>query len=383
MPPLWKIKREAKRLLNQVKSAPADLLGYYLANPYYDKYLIKKSKKNYGAIPEGNKIGIYLILPTHGIQPSHIAALKYITKNGYSPILVSNLPLSEPDRKLALENSWKVIERPNFGYDFGGYRDAIISIEDKLPELERLIILNDSCWFPIPNRKNWIEEAEKSNLDFVGSVSNRGINTPEDFQDNLHWKYSHENRKDYFYSSFSLSMGRKILKDVSFLEFWREMRLSNNKTKVVQRGEVGLSRWVIENNFTHGSTINSTALDENLRKLSTQRLIVILKNFIPTGGAQFKAERKRVLSDECSNQREKVINLILLGVARFGTSYSLADFNINDQGYCFLKKSPLSFDQESLNITLSMIDSFAEPARTAWLNEAHLLMKAKPVRSKN
>ncbi len=41
------------------------------------------------------------------------------------------------------------------------------------------MLLNDSCWFPLPGSKDWLTLAETSGLDYFGAASNYGIDAPE------------------------------------------------------------------------------------------------------------------------------------------------------------------------------------------------------------
>ena len=91
------------------------------------------------------KVAIYLIFPTSGVQESHLSAIEYIASSGYSPLVVSNLFLGDSDRQEVRSRCWQLIERPNYGFDFGGYRDGVLQLASSLHELTRLVIVNDSC----------------------------------------------------------------------------------------------------------------------------------------------------------------------------------------------------------------------------------------------
>ena len=84
-------------------------------------------------------------------------------KNNFTPLIVSNSPLSNKDKNLILEYSWVLIERKNFGYDFGGYRDGVLFISEKIIDLDKLILINDSTWFPIIDNNSFIDFIIKYN----------------------------------------------------------------------------------------------------------------------------------------------------------------------------------------------------------------------------
>ena len=134
--PLWKIKRELKRAIPKTLEALAEPFRHLTFLLLYDlrkKHLMRVTE---GALPPGAEIGIYLIFPNKGVLPSHLAMLGAMVAQGISPLVVSNHPLTDQDRATLAATAFRVIERPNIGYDFGGYRDAILSIAPMLPTLK-------------------------------------------------------------------------------------------------------------------------------------------------------------------------------------------------------------------------------------------------------
>ena len=96
--------------------------------------------------------------------------LEQLRNAGISTLVVSNIPLRDPDRSQLVELTTVVIERPNVGYDFGGYRDGIFDFTENLQNLDRVCLLNDSVWL-MPHRPSWFEQARTMGKDFVGATS--------------------------------------------------------------------------------------------------------------------------------------------------------------------------------------------------------------------
>ena len=149
-----------------VKKAALTLFQNAFPQQFSDHYLSHFHKLYHGVVPAGSKIAIYLIFPKTGVLPTHLHSLRYMIANGYAPLVVANLPLQPQDVALLQEHAWQVMERPNFGYDFGGYRAAILHIKSLLPQLERLALLNNSAWFPLAGKMNWLAEAEAAGQRF-------------------------------------------------------------------------------------------------------------------------------------------------------------------------------------------------------------------------
>ena len=370
LPPLWKIHRELRRFGRQLITSPGHVAHYLLATPYYDHFLARKSVETTGLSPETSKVAIYLIFPQYGVKKSHIRALEYLGASGYAPLVVSNLPLTATDREKVLSRCWRLIERPNFGYDFGGYRDGIIALKSRLARLHRLVLLNDSCWFPLPGANNWLMDAESLGRDFVGACSHYGMRSPdvENFR-TIHWNYNSTNR-NFHYTSFALSIGPRILHSGKFYAFWKRFPLSTEKVPTVKRGEFGLTRWAIQSGYSHGSTLDVGCLADDLATVSSERLREITKNLITPAIRRLRSVRSTFLQSDDASSNKSHIALILTGVARQGASYALADYLIRDKGFSFLKKSPLWLDEESSDISLSLIRQLPEPEQSELMEEA-------------
>ncbi len=381
MPPLWKIRREVLRLVTSVIMAPRNLLWYFGATRYYDHRLAQEKQEFEGQISLRDRVAVFVIYPAGGLAKSALLTLDHIHQSGYSAIVVSNLPLEDKDREAILARCSKYIERPNFGYDFGAYRDGILSIADQLPTLNRLVMLNDSAWYPLPNGTNWLNEAEALGLDFVGATSNYGTPRikPESFQDQV-WNYSTKHR-NFHYCSFALSIGPKVLQDQAFAKFWSRFAIDNAKTRVVRRGEIGLSRWIIKQGFSHGCTCNPAELDKILNQLDDDRLLELCNNLIfaeHDRGLQKKLELLPALNQKAPDWRNTAHRLVLLAASVQGLSYSLADLTTKELNFPFLKKSPLRLSRDGSDCSMRLIDALPGPMGEAIRQEAAQLRKDLP-----
>mgnify|MGYP001121682791 CR=1 FL=1 len=216
LPPLWKITRELKRPFQQIPALPRLLGTLLFGAKYYDMFLARRIKITPGALPRGDRVAIYLIYPQDGLLPSHRLALDYLLENGYAPLVVSNLPLSDQDMAELQGSCWRVMERPNVGYDFGGYRDGFLSLEGDREHLKRLVLLNDSSWFPLPGAGNWLREAEALEVDYAAAATSMGIPRvkPDQFED-IAWEFD-PTLRNFHYGSYALSLGPRVLQDAGF-----------------------------------------------------------------------------------------------------------------------------------------------------------------------
>ncbi|MDC0660232.1 rhamnan synthesis F family protein [Leisingera sp. SS27] len=295
-------------------------------------------------------MAIYLIFPQSGLLASHLTALGYLRSKGYTTIVVSNIPLIEGEFDRLKDLCWQFIERPNFGYDFGGYRDGVMKALETPGHIERLVLLNDSAWFPLPGSIDWLEQAEQRQLDFVGAASNFGHPRVDakDFK-SIQWNYS-TSHKNFHYCSYALMFSERIVSDCRFYKFWKRFPLTNNKKVTVRRGEIGLSQWVISHGFTHGSTLELGNLDREIAGLSEQEVRKAAEQTVIPERPRLLELKEQLLTSGASS--EDFRDFILTAVSSQGVSYALPALMHEREGFAFLKKSPCWLNDRAYELTV-------------------------------
>lgn len=362
MIPLWKLKRELKRLHRNVAGWPADFLSYCFGPAYYDFFLSRYTTGRTGLQPASSRCAIYLIFPKQGILPSHLRSLAYLADKGICTIVVSNFPLSDADRDKVLKLCHHCIERPNYGYDFGGYRDGVLYSAKNLPDLTQMILINDSVWFPVVDGSDWLNEVDALDVDIAGAASHYAMPRvdPEHFDD-FEFDYSTK-RNSFHYCSFAISFGKEAISHPQFLKFWTKFPLTNKKQRTVRRGEIGLTKWALKNGLSHAETSCINQLEQRLDGLDVARLKEVARSTIIMDDDALKKAKSSLISRLNDASRDEIKRFVLTVVARQGASYSLAFFNTLELGYPFLKKSPVRLDQESAQITFDILDRLNTPA---------------------
>lgn len=340
--PFWKLKREAKRIWRQLEKIPPNLHDDLFKNREYDKHHAAKIKVTEGAHSTSLEIALYLIFPSNGVTQSHLATLQQMVGEGIAPFVVSNVPLSDQDRDMLAEHSWRIMERPNIGYDFGGYRDGVLYLREYLPQLQRFYLLNDSAWI-VDAPQTWFHQVRALNVDFCGATSNYELERPDigEFRD-MQWILTPTHR-NLHYASYALAFGPKVLKDAGFLAFWHRYKLSDDKKRVVRRGEIGLSRSLLSRGFSYATTCPVLGLDQEMAGLDASELDHFARLLVLSGHPKLHELRCKVLeSDAASTQgKEDRIRLILTAVALQAMGYALPGYTLPKRGFQFVKKSPI------------------------------------------
>jgi lipopolysaccharide biosynthesis protein len=351
-----KINRELKRIATQVIRFPSFMWEYLFLNFIYDKMVSTEKIVHEGIKPIVGEIAIYLVYAPNGLQKSHHDTFVQLAIDNITPIVVSNLPLSTCDLDLLLEKSALVIERPNVGYDFGGYRDALLHLAPDLSKLDRLYILNDSVWM-IGGSQSWFEQVRLLDCDFVGATMHYGINRvdPREFR-NLHWEFTSKHA-NFHYASYALAINKNILCDKRFINFWSTFRISNDKKRTVKRGEIGLSKWVIKNGFSHCATCGDYKLDEEIKALDNKELNDLANRLIIPEDSSLLKQSALVLQGDYKTDRGRLerIQIILTAVSRQASVYVMPHFNISKRDFQFIKKSPLRLSRSGAKLTLEIL----------------------------
>ncbi|MDM7458877.1 MAG: rhamnan synthesis F family protein [Paracoccus sp. (in: a-proteobacteria)] len=308
-----------------------------------------------GAVMQSRRLAIYAIYPRTGLLPSHFRALRHLNRQGYAPIVVSSLPLSEADLALLHPLAWQIMIRPNFGYDIGGYRAVILWLGERLTRLDRLLLTNDSVFWPLGRGRDWLEiaTAMPSAPDLVGAISNCGRIPGTD------WGFD-ETAADFHYCSFALSLGPAILSDADFQGFWYRMRLSDRKVQMVERGEVALSQWAIRAGYSHAACWDRAGFAERLSLLTDTALMDLATRLILPEDPGLRERRASLTRAKTPPDRATMIGFILNAVAETGPAYALPAFALAEDGFGFLKKSPLRLDAEGRAVTLTLLSDDLE-----------------------
>jgi|GEM_PF-328810 len=238
--PLWKVKREIRRLVFQLQDLPNRLrrLPDYLRHDEtlasYEATFDQVTRLSVGAAPLCAKIAVLVIYQPSGLPASIFHTLRYLTRHGYTVLAVLNSPLSEGDLARLTPHCWRVLERPNFGYDFGGYRDGLRILSREGVTAERLILMNDSVWFPFQGDPLAQMEAmlEAEGLDGAG------LNQDQKLRRDASGVESFETRQIESY--FFLFSGEAVRSE-PFQAFWQSYRMSGDKAYTIKHGEVGFS----------------------------------------------------------------------------------------------------------------------------------------------
>jgi hypothetical protein len=317
--PAWKVRRELGRLGQQLKAIPEALWEPFVRRAH-DAELRRGLPVIEGDQPVGPKIAIVLCWQPRGLAPSFLVMLDHLVARGYAPFVISNAPLSVVDRKALQPRVWRTMERPNFGYDFGGYRDGLFMLRRWGQRPERLVILNDSIWFPLWPGDRTLDRAEAASFDVVGTILRQRDQTA-------------------FLESYFFSMRGSVLDRPGFRAFWEGLRLTSNKYKVIRRGERGFGVALAASGISFGPLFPNLDFDRALARLDADGLRQVL-TYTAVVDPEESAEGAALAGAPEETDWEKRARAYIAQVLRKSQPYSAFPvLSAGHLGYPVLKKS--------------------------------------------
>lgn len=153
--------------------------------------------------------------------------LKELSKISNYIVFVSTAYLTKKDIELLNKICAKVIIRDNLGYDFMSYKIGLESFD--YLEYDEVIICNDSVYGPFYPLKNVFHEMNNKQCDFWGMTLGEELS--------LHLQ------------SYFLVCKKTVLLSSCFSDFWKDVKVLDNKRKIIETYEVGFSAKLLLQGF--------------------------------------------------------------------------------------------------------------------------------------
>jgi hypothetical protein len=240
-----------------------------------------------GACPAGKQIAIYLVYQPQGLAPSSLALCRDLVDNGFAPFVVLNAPLPDADRAALQAHTWKIMQRPNFGYDFGGYQDALLTLRNLVPDANAAIIMNDSVWLNMDQAL--IAMLQGAPTAVVGLVQESKLRT--DNKNNL--SVDLQNLQSYFYF-----IHRGFWQDPQFWRFWQDYMMVSSKKRTIKAGELGFTKYLVANDIPHQALISKMQFLDQIKTKNSDYLRFVLRYAVYTN-PHLAAERDALIA--CQN----------------------------------------------------------------------------------
>lgn len=207
----------------------------------YDHRRESRVRTTEGFQPMLDEVSVLLIYQPTGLLESTLWQLRWMTAQGVTPVVVSNAPLDDADRDRLAGLAHLVIERPNIGYDFGGYREGVLQVLDRGIMPKALYLMNDSMWFPLSEDSDVLQRSRSAPEDVWGLF----VNLDAKMRTIGNLDGSHV--QSYFFR-----FSGRLVRDPEFDRYWRKMSLVNSKRLVIRLRELRLARHFTGLGYTAG-----------------------------------------------------------------------------------------------------------------------------------
>lgn len=194
----------------------------------------------------------------HTIKPYVIYYLEQLNTVCDNVIFVTTSNLAEQECAKLANLCDKVIMRENVGHDFYSYKVGIEAIED-ISIIEQLILCNDSCFGPLfPFIDIFVcQDAYKSDV----------------------WGMSFNHRPRIHLQSFFLVFNNNVVQSDIFKNFWNNLAIINDKDKIVNDYEVGLSQQLMSAGFQLNSVLPDSEYSINCFKLIWRKFMIVGREY--------------------------------------------------------------------------------------------------------
>lgn len=320
MIPGWKIRRELARLGQQLRALP-EAVWEPVVYGRYDRRFPADLVIHTGQAPRTGDVALLLIYPNPGLPDSTVNLCHSLVAAGFAPLVVSNAPLDKTAVARLAPHVWQLVERPNIGHDFGGYRDGIRLLwhQDVVPD--RLLILNDSVWLLNNDAGALVARLQAAGGDVAGSIlRKRG--------------------PVQFLESYCYLMQATALRHPAFRSFWQDFRMTSNKYKVIRRGERGHSAALIAGGLRLVPAFDAADFRADLDRTGDDQLAQVLRFAAWPGPAGAAAAQELLARRDRPDWRAAALGLIDRAQQDQGQFYSLFPVAAcGVSGYPFLKRS--------------------------------------------
>ncbi|RZA11688.1 MAG: hypothetical protein EOP02_31815, partial [Proteobacteria bacterium] len=309
-------------------------------------------KRHDGTQPQASRIAALLIFQPGPMPASILETCDLLTGLGYGVLVVSNGPLLPASRGALLPHVWRVLERPNLGYDFGGYREAVMHLWDEKADPDELLILNDSVWIVASVFPAFLDQLRALNAEVTGSVmrSKKGKRWIE---------------------SYFFRITRPALTHPAFRKFWLDYRLVDSKFGVIRQGERDFTVALAEGGLQVAALGDNAEFLAALAKAPDEELRIALTYAAPVTGGLAEDRARLLASTPEPHWRTRA--LAHFGVVLDGKRVWNSQFPVAAQrrlAYPFIKKS-----REQSNFVLreqvlaGIEDRMFAPATSAAMSE--------------
>jgi len=321
----WKWRREIEVLLERLLYYPYHLLAPFLQK-LYDYFWFGRLQYWTAAGCKNSKgLAIVLSYSTRGISPSVYRTVRRLNRLSLHVLVVCNggAKQIEIDKLKTLEASYLL--RPNWGYDFGGYRDALRLLDNLQVKPDELILMNDSIEYPVLSGDDLIHSMRASGCDFVGAIHAK----PH--------RVKAATEVGVIFSFFLWASARTIQSD-TWRIFWHSYVMTGSKYATVRRGERALSQTMLTSRLVCKGIYTRDKFMEKAKQLDADELRIAIEYGVFVDDEAFLKKAAELLETVSEDWPVLALDFITMVVAKRNFLYSFPYITHRHLKVPFLKR---------------------------------------------
>ena len=184
------------------------------------------------------------------LSEDDLKSLKVFAQLCENVLFVTNSDLSNNDMNKVKKIALNVLKRENKGFDFGGWKEALLQRgKQYYSKFDELILVNNSCFSPIFAIEEMFQEMETQDIDFWGDTI---------FPYSPDGSYIGKDCIPEHIQSYLMVFNNKVIQSEIFWNFWREIPVCDKFIDVVRECESQFTKKLSDAGFTYAPYIKET-----------------------------------------------------------------------------------------------------------------------------
>lgn len=194
----------------------------------------------------GKRLCIFSHFDRYGIVDEYVLYyLQALKENECDIIFVSTAPQLNADELKKLDSLCsQIIVKENIGYDFGAWCTGLKESSELLEHYDELIICNDSVYAPLYELSSVFTKMENASYDA--------------------WSITDSHEVCYHMQSYFLVFNKAIMNNQQFWKFWDNYLVYKNKRNIIEKYEIGLSKFLMKCGYKIGAYCPSKEVTDKI-----------------------------------------------------------------------------------------------------------------------
>lgn len=190
--------------------------------------------------------------PQNRISEADLKQIGQIRQVAEKLVFVTNSALEQAELDKIAPYASEVILRENHGYDFAGWKEAILKTGmDQIRKFDELVLMNNSCYGPEYDLNRMFSEMEQEPVDFWGVTM---------FPYQPDGSYLNKPCIDPHVQSYFQVYRNAALINPAFEKFWSALPVSDDFIETVANGETALTHYLEEAGLKWSVYVKETAI---------------------------------------------------------------------------------------------------------------------------